>query len=66
MKLRWIGGPLDGCVDEQERPTTLWLGPDPAEPQSKAIAYVLKSGGVYEFSPELSERANELILNRWN
>lgn len=66
MKVKWLGGPLDGCEDEQERPTTLWLGPDPVAPQEKAIAYVLKHEGEYHFSQELSERANELIRNRWN
>lgn len=66
MKLRWVGGPLDGCVDEQERPTTLWLGPDPTAPHAKAIAYVLHSDGEYRFSQELSEKANGLIRNRWN
>lgn len=65
MRVTWHGGPLDGCVDEQEHPTALWLGPDPVEPKAKAIAYVLK-GTRYEFSQELSERANSLIGNRWN
>lgn len=66
MKLRWIGGPLDGCVDEQELTPTIWLGPDPSEPMDKAIAYVLQSEGRYVFSQQLSEKANELIRNRWN
>lgn len=65
MRVKWVRGPLDGCVDDQDHPTAIWLGPDPADPKSKAIAYVLR-GDKYEFSQELSEKASSLIEHRWN
>lgn len=66
MRLNWVGGPLDGCEDEMERPSNLWVGPDPAEPYTKGIVYVLLSTGTYEFSPKLTNELNQRLERQRN
>lgn len=67
MKVRWVGGPLDGCVDNVERPSALWIGPDPMEPVSKGIVYKLEiSREVYTYSQSMTDRLNAVLANRKN
>lgn len=65
MRVTWIGGQLDGCVDEIERPSATWIGPDVGDPENKVIVYVLKTkhGKAndcdYHFDQRLTDHANE-------
>lgn len=61
-KVEWVGGALDGCVDDIERPTNVWIGPDPVAPTSRVIVYGLHTASesrvIYRFDQKLTERAN--------
>lgn len=59
MKVMWIGGPLDGCVDDIERPTLTWITPDLDEPETKCVVYVLMSDNTYRFRQDLTNKAND-------
>lgn len=69
MNLKWVGGPLDGCEDKMERPSNLWVGPDPVAPYTKGIVYALKlspEGGIYDFSQKLTDALNRRLERQRN
>lgn len=69
MRVRWQGGPLDGCVDNVEHPSAIWYGPDIEQPKERVIVYVLRadvtsgelseSNWHYQYRQDLTDRANE-------
>lgn len=66
MKMRWVGGPLDGCVDEISRPTSVWIGPDVTEPNTKVVVYLWFSPDEYRFNDDATKWANDQIQSRLN
>lgn len=66
MKVRWLNGPLDGCEDDVERPSQLWVGPDPSDPYTKGIVYALRSDGVYRFAQGLTDELNRRLALKRN
>jgi hypothetical protein len=61
MKMRWEGGPLDGCSEDLTRPPSVWIGPDVTEPKEKVVVYLFFSAGKFVFSKEATEFANARI-----
>lgn len=59
--MRWVGGPLDGCVDEIARPTSVWIGPDISEPKRMVVIYLWYSVDEYRYSQDATDWANEQI-----
>lgn len=61
--VEWKGGPLDGCKDKVSVLSTLWSGPDPAEPESKRVIYVLHttgdSGMEYRYDQAKTNEVND-------
>lgn len=57
-KVMFVGGPLDGAVDEQGEAVRIF--PDPLDPQNRAIVYTLWSVPVleYRFDQSLTDKAN--------
>lgn len=61
--VEWKGGPLDGCKEKVSVLSTAWIGPDPCEPETKRVIYVLHTTGIggfeYRFDQERTNQAND-------
>lgn len=65
MKVRWQGGPLDGCEDDLPEPRLVWISPDVTDPEMKVVVYRMY-GGIYFYEWEATEQANDRIQARMN
>lgn len=60
-RIEFVGGPLDGCVAEAaEKHPGIWSGPDPTDPENKAIVYLLLSKPKlhYKYDQDVTNKAN--------
>lgn len=65
MKVRWLGGPLDGATDDLEMPVSLtWYGPDVVDPNQKILVYIFHSQGEYWYDQVLTDLANQWLVEQ--
>lgn len=65
MKVRWLGGPLDGASDDViGAPSLTWYGPDVADPKEKVLVYIFHSEGTYQYDQDLTDKANQWLVDQ--